>query len=74
MSTTVDSRWLLGESLRIGAIILLAFLIGAFLDELIGAFALELLYGLRTELISTIRYTGIVTAVAYADARGTERG
>lgn len=69
MTTTIDDRWVLDTSLRIGAIISLAFLAGAFLDEVIGAFALELLYGIGDELVAAIRYTGLVTAVAYAVAR-----
>ena len=70
--TSVDARWLLGGSLRIGAIILVAFLVGAFVDEAISAFGLSLLYGLSDEIVAVIQYTGIVTAILYAVARATD--
>ncbi|WP_423746417.1 hypothetical protein V5735_18780 (plasmid) [Haladaptatus sp. SPP-AMP-3] len=67
----VPLRWLLAESLRIAAILLLAFLVGVLIEESIGAFGLELLYGIRDELAAVVQYTGIVTAILYAVVRGT---
>jgi hypothetical protein len=50
------------RNLRIAVILLLAFLVGVFIEETIGAFGLELLYGIGDELVTVVQYTGIVTA------------
>ncbi len=40
----IDGRWLLTESLRIGSVVLIGFLLAHFLNEFIAAFGVELLY------------------------------
>lgn len=68
----VDGRWLLAESLRIGTIVLVGFLLAHVLDEAIGAFGIELLYGVRTTLVAVLRYTALLTAVLYAVRKGVD--
>ncbi|MFC4549514.1 MULTISPECIES: hypothetical protein [Halorussus] len=68
----VDGRWLLAESLRIGSIVLVGFLLAHFLSEFIAAFGIELLYGVRSTLIAVLRYTALLTALLYAITKGVD--
>jgi hypothetical protein len=68
----VDGRWLLAESLRIGSIVLVGFLLAHFLTEAIGAFAIELLYGVQGTLVAVIRYTALLTALLYTITKGVD--
>ncbi|MBX0296807.1 hypothetical protein [Haloarcula nitratireducens] len=62
--------WLLTESLRIGAIVLLGFLLAHVLSLLIEGFAIELLYGIEGTLVTAIRYTTLLTALLYVVSKG----
>lgn len=64
--SSVDGRWLLAESLRIGSIVLVGFLFSHLLSLFIGAFGVELLYGIEGTLVAVIRYTTLITALLYA--------
>ncbi|WP_227357103.1 hypothetical protein [Haladaptatus salinisoli] len=68
----VNSRWLLTESLRIGTILLIGFLLAHFLDEFIAAFGIELLYGLRSTLTTVIQYTALLTGLLYTITKGID--
>ncbi len=68
----INSQWLLTESLRIGTILLLGFLLAHFLDEFIAAFGIELLYGLRSTLIAVIQYTALLTGLLYVIMKGID--
>ncbi|WP_266080833.1 hypothetical protein [Haladaptatus caseinilyticus] len=66
----INSQWLLTESLRVGTILLLGFLLAHFLDEFIAAFGIELLYGLRSTLITVIQNTALLTGLLYVITKG----
>lgn len=63
--TQVDASWLLTESLRIGAIVLMGFLLAHLLGLFIAAFGVELLYGVEDTLVAVIQYTTLITALLY---------
>jgi|AntRauMinimDraft_4_1070384.scaffolds.fasta_scaffold02512_2 pilus assembly protein TadC len=68
----VNASWLLTESLRIGAIVLMGFLLAHLLGLFISAFGVELLYGVEDTLVAVIRYTTLITALLYAISRSVD--
>jgi len=68
----VNVSWLLTESLRIGAIVLVGFLLAHLLGMFIGAFGVELLYGVKDTLVAVIRYTTLITVFLYAMSTGVD--
>ncbi|SEW24659.1 hypothetical protein [Halobacterium jilantaiense] len=75
MSThSVDTSRLLTESRRIGAIVLVGFLLAHLLVAVVDTFMLDLLYGVKGLLAAVIRYTTLLTALCYvlaSDGVGT---
>lgn len=73
MSTfSVDRRWLLGESRRIGSIVLAGFLVAHLIGELISAFGIGLLYGLQGTLVAVLQFTTLLTALLYVVTVGVD--
>jgi hypothetical protein len=66
----LDGRWLLAESLRIGSIVLVGFLLAHLLGVFIAAFGVDLLYGVQSTLVAVLRYSTLLTGLLYVLTRG----
>lgn len=69
---SVERRWLLAESLRLGSIVLVGFLLAHFLQEGIAAFGMELLYGVQPTLSAVLRAATLLTALLYVLTVGSD--